>query len=258
MKLGKLLLFGFISTFSTSLALAEPLRFCADPDNLPFTSRNKESSGVYIEVAEMVAKNMNRPTEYLWYPTYYVRKAIRDTLLDGHCDIYLGMPFSKGFMGKKLGFTQPIIKIGYGLVMPKAMAVKSAEDFAGKKVGVLYATVAASIIARVKGAEAVTFDAPEEAMAALANQEIDLAFIWGPSAGYYNLSKLNSAYKVIPVAGKTLNYNVAMALRAVDQQLRLDLSRELRKIKDQIPSIATKYGFPDGAPLNLGHGFFEE
>ena len=34
---------------------AAPLRVCADPDNLPFTSSNPNERGLYLELAELIA-----------------------------------------------------------------------------------------------------------------------------------------------------------------------------------------------------------
>ncbi len=248
----------FCSFFFVNSAFAV-LEFCADPDNLPFTSSAKKQRGVYVEVAEKLAQNMNEETEYYWYGMYFVKKAIRDTLFKGTCDIVLGVPFGGGFMGKSLGRTQPFLEVGFAVVLPKEMPFKAVKDFFGKKIGVVYASPPASILARILSVEVLTYDTPEEVMAELAAQKLEMAFIWGPSAGYYNKFKLNNAFQVLPVAGKTLNFKVAMGVRARDQQLRLKLSRELSKMKKEIKQFAEHYGFPTGEPLKLNAGgFFNE
>ena len=44
---------------------AAPLRVCADPNNLPFS--NERGEGFENRIAELVARELGRPLEYVWW-----------------------------------------------------------------------------------------------------------------------------------------------------------------------------------------------
>src|SRR3954469_13212387 len=67
---------------------SEPLRVCADPNNLPFSDRAGE--GFENALAELVAAALGRHVEYTWYPQR--RGFVRNTLAAGLCDVVLGVP----------------------------------------------------------------------------------------------------------------------------------------------------------------------
>ena len=45
----------------------KPLRLCADPTNLPFSSDDLARPGLYLEIGQMVAEKLGRPVVYNWY-----------------------------------------------------------------------------------------------------------------------------------------------------------------------------------------------
>ena len=48
-----------LAALTSSWALAaEPLRVCSDPDNLPFSKSEGPDKGLYIDLAEMVGKQL--------------------------------------------------------------------------------------------------------------------------------------------------------------------------------------------------------
>lgn len=105
-----------------------PLRLCADPDNLPFSSENAATPGFYIELGRDIAQALDRPFQPVWVPTYYTKRQIRQKMLAGQCDGFVGVPDNASFMGPRLVFSKPIIQIGYALVAPPAMAVSTPGD----------------------------------------------------------------------------------------------------------------------------------
>jgi polar amino acid transport system substrate-binding protein len=48
-----------------------PLRLCADPDNLPFSSTSQDTPGFYIELGRGIAAQLGRAFEPVWTPTYF-------------------------------------------------------------------------------------------------------------------------------------------------------------------------------------------
>ena len=70
------------------------------------------------------------------------------------------------------------------------------------------------------GFQTSAFRTDEEALDALARGEVDAAFAWGPTAGYYNLKKLGGGHRVVPVAGEGLQWRAAVAVRKGRDDLR--------------------------------------
>ena len=54
------------------------LRICADPDNLPFSKAEGPERGLYVELANMVARRMGDTAQYVWWLTFNKR---------GRCEI---------------------------------------------------------------------------------------------------------------------------------------------------------------------------
>lgn len=69
-------------------ATTNAFRVCADPNNLPFSS--KEGSGYEDKLAEIIAADLSRPLTYVWHPQR--RAFIRNTLKAGMCDAVMGVP----------------------------------------------------------------------------------------------------------------------------------------------------------------------
>jgi len=80
---------------SLSMAKADTLRFCSDPDNLPFSKSEGAEKGLYIDLADLVAKRLGSSVEYVWWLSYNQRRAIRNTM-DG-CDAYFALPASADY-----------------------------------------------------------------------------------------------------------------------------------------------------------------
>ncbi|HEX7038425.1 MAG TPA: hypothetical protein VF210_21860 [Pseudomonadales bacterium] len=73
----------------TPLSAAEPLRVCADPNNLPFSNRAGE--GFENALAERLAEWSGRGgVDDHWWPQR--RGFLRNTLNAGRCDLIMGVP----------------------------------------------------------------------------------------------------------------------------------------------------------------------
>jgi len=95
-----------------------------------------------------------------------------------------------------------------------------------------------------------TFRLVEEAMDALARGGAGAAFVWGPTAGYYNKTRLASAWRVVPVAGPGLQWQVGAAVRKGNTALKERLDGVLAELGPEIRRLAgDRYGFPLSAPI---------
>ncbi len=230
---------------------ADTLRVCADPDNLPFSRTEGPDRGLYVELADLVARRLGLRSEYAWFPSNYGRRAVRNTLLADRCDAYFGLPDDAEFMGRSVIRTRPFLGVGYAVIGPRPLALSSLDDIKGRRVAVQYGTTPQLLLAIRPGFRAVTFKLAEEAMEALIRGEADVAFLWGPTAGYFNKTRLGGTYAIVPIAGEGLQWHAAVGVRKGQDSLRADLDRVLDQLKPEITTLADKYGFPLGRPVNV-------
>jgi polar amino acid transport system substrate-binding protein len=81
---------------------------------------------------------------------------------------------------------------------------------------------------------------------------VETAFVWGPTAGYYNKKRLGDTFQVVPVAGPGLQWQVAIGVKRGNEALKTRLERELEPLAPAITRLAEKYGFPLAPPRDLG------
>lgn len=241
---------------AASQTAVQPLRLCADPQNLPFSSNApdavaKDMPGLYVEIARAVAEALGRPLQVHWSLSYYEKRNLRTTLLANQCDMVVGLPATPDFMGPRLIFSRPILKPGYALVVPREQGVAGIDDLKGKRVAVQFASPPQSLLATRSDVTLVTVLDPETAMRRLAAGEADAAFIWGPSAGYIDHTELSDKFKVIPVEGPQMQYPAAIGFAANQKTLRDEVDSTLERLAPKIESLSRKYSFATGPAVAL-------
>lgn len=228
-------------------AQAGPFRLCADKDNLPFSSSDPATPGIYIEIGQRIAAALGRPFEPVWTLTYFGKHQVRTELLAGHCDAFVGLPETADFMGPRVIMSQPILALGYGIVSPRGAPAHSVADLVGKRVAVQFDSPAQDAVATRTDMTAVTVLSPEEAMRDLVAHKADDAFIWAPSAGWIDRSALHDAYLVVPVSGPGMQWRSAIGFRSDATALRDAVDRVLPEVLKDVPALEAKYGFPAAA-----------
>jgi polar amino acid transport system substrate-binding protein len=242
-----------VSALGVAAAGATPdaLRVCADPDNLPFSAAAGAVRGVYVDIAELVADRLGTRTEYTWWHTEYGQRAVRNTLLADRCDVFFGLPNDPGFMGRQLDRTAPFLDIGYAAVVRPGLAVRSLEDLKSMVVAVQFRSQPQILLSTREGFRTATFRLVEEAMDALARGEAGAGFLWGPTAGYYNKTRLAGAWGLVPVAGEGLQWQVVAGVRKGNLGLKQRIDAALNDLTPEIRRLADRYGFPSAAPISL-------
>ncbi len=229
---------------------AEPLRVCADPDNLPFSKSEGSERGVYVELAELVAKKLNAsPVQYTWYLTYFQRRALRNTA--NECDAVFALPTDADYRARGLQKTAAFLDVGYALVSAPGFQFSGLDDLKGKKLGVQFQTNPHILLSQRNDLPFTTFKSAEEVFAALAKSEIDAGFLWGPVAGYDNQRLHGGKFKVTPLSGPDLTGQVSVAVKREKAELLKEIDVALLALKPEIAALAAKYGFPGGAPVRL-------
>lgn len=241
---------------AASQAAVTPLRLCADPANLPFSSNAAEaaasgSPGLYVEIGRAVAEALGRPMETVWSLSYFGKRNLRATLLAGQCDLAVGLPAVADFMGPRVIFTRPILQLGYALVLPQGHTGTAVDDLKGLRVAVQFGSPPQGLLAARSDLTTITAMDPEEAMRRLAAGEADAAFVWGATAAWINQSQLGGRFKVVPVAGAQMQFPAAIGVSGKQPALRDEVDAVLADLAPRIRDLGAKYGVASGAPVLL-------
>ena len=243
-------IFIFAVAFSTSGLAAEPLKVCADPDNLPFSKSEGPERGLYIELAELVAKKLDAtPVQYTWWLTYFQRRALRNTA--GDCDAVFALPTDADYKARGLQKTPAFLNVSYAVVAAPSFQFNNLNDLKGKRLAVQYQTTPHILFSQLDGFTYTTFRTADEVFDALAKGSVDASLLWGPVAGYENKSKYANRWKVTPLTGADMNGQVSVAVRRDKPTLAKDIETALANLQSEIAALEDKYGFPRGKPVNL-------
>jgi polar amino acid transport system substrate-binding protein len=235
---------------STSSFAAEPLKVCADPDNLPFSKSEGPERGLYVELAELVAKKLDAtPVQYTWWLTYFQRRALRNTA--GECDAVFALPTDADYKARGLQKTPAFLDVGYALVSSPSFQFNSLNELKGKRLAVQYQTTPHILLSQLEGFTYTTFRTSDEVFDALVKGEVDASFLWGPIAGYDNKRKYADRWKVTSLTGADMNGQVSVAVRRDKPTLAKDIETALASLQTEIIALQDKYGFPRGKPVNF-------
>jgi len=234
------------------------LRVCNDPDNMPFSNQKEE--GFENKIAQLIAKDWKAKLDYVWYPT---RRGYFRILNGMYCDLIIQAPGGLDMAGT----TTPYYRSGYVFVTRqdgKLADIKSLADPRLKKarIGVtllpsdeqLPPTMALShygVVGNLHGYHGWynDDDRPEDIVNAVANDSVDVAIVWGPLAGYF-AKRSKVPLKITPLgerdslADVPFRYNIAMAVRRSDKELRDSLERTLKEKAPEIQAVLKEYGIP--------------
>jgi polar amino acid transport system substrate-binding protein len=229
---------------------AEPLRVCADPDNLPFSKSEGPERGIYVDLAELVAQRLNAtPVQYTWWLTFYQRRALRNTAKE--CDAVFALPTDADYRVRGLQKTAAFLDVGYALVSAPGFTFNGLDDLKGKRLAVQFQTNPHILLSQRNDLPFSTFKTSEEIFAGLAKGDIDAGFLWGPVAGFDNLKQHGGRWKVTPLTGPDLTGQVSVAVQRDKADLVKDIDAALLALKPQIAELAAKYGFPKTAAVKL-------
>lgn len=236
--------------FSASVFAAEPLRVCADPDNLPFSKSEGPERGLYVELAELVAKRLDAtPVHYTWWLTFYQRRALRNTA--GECDAIFALPTNADYKARGLKKSVGFLELSYAVVAAPGFQFNSLNDLKGKRLAVQYQTNPHIVLSQLEGFTFSTFRTSDEVFAALAKGEAEAGFLWGPVAGYDNQHRFANRWRVTSLTGNDMNGQVSVAVRQDKPELLKSIDEALVALKPEIAALAVKYGFPQGKPVNI-------
>jgi mxaJ protein len=237
------------------------LRVCSDPNNLPFS--NDKQEGFENKIAELVAREMNVKLEYTWWAQR--RGFVRNTLRSELCDLIVGMPSSS-----ELALTTaPYYRSTYVFVSRKdrRLNIHSFDDDALHKlrIGVqmigddfansppAHALTNRKIVQNVKGysvyGDYTQPNPPARVVEAVAKGDVDVAVVWGPTAGFF-IKQQRLPLTVVPVAPQIdlpylpFVYDISMGVRRGDDAFKEQLEAIIERRRAEIEAILDSYGVP--------------
>lgn len=233
-----------------------PLRFCADPGNMPLS--DKQGDGFQNKVAEILARAMGKKLEYYWY-SYYGRGLARATINADKCDVLMDVPSDY----EMALVTKPYYKSTFVLTYRKDRGhrITSLDDPILKqwRIGVLQSSPAREAL-RMHGVfentevEYAFLDTgyspdagPAHQVQAVIDGKLDAAESWGPVAGYY-VAKKHAPLAIMPLntieAGIPLEFAISFGVRRSDAELKQRLDAAFEQERDAIKAVLTAYGVP--------------
>lgn len=244
---------------TASLMQAAPLRVCADPANLPYSSRAGE--GFENEIAQLVSRDLERPLVYRWIPQ---RNKFFKALSQGLCDMAVEAPVGL----PDIRTTRPIYRSSYVFVTRRGRGIHlhTLEDarLAKLRIGLasIGADTASAPAARTLAARGILRNVtwyrlyrnyleanhPQAPIEAVERGDVDVAIAWGPTAGYFAM-KSRRPLEVTPISGASarangLAFDLAMAVRPANTPLAGQLNRIIARRGSEIRRILERYGVP--------------
>ncbi|MBI3249558.1 MAG: quinoprotein dehydrogenase-associated putative ABC transporter substrate-binding protein [Deltaproteobacteria bacterium] len=261
-----LLLFAVLASVTSAWSAEPPgerdaFRVCADPNNLPFS--NRQQQGFENKLAALLAQEFHRELQYTWWPQR--RGFLRNTLDAGVCDVVMGVPAGFG----PVLTTQPYYRSTYVFVHPQKAAYRiasfDAPELRQLKIGVhligddymnsppAHVLAAKGIVNNVVGYSVFGNYAedspPGKIIRAVADEEIDVAIVWGPIAGYFAKQQtLPLMLTPVPTEENSptlpLSYSIALGVRRQDEALKTRLNDMLQRKATDIRTLLAEYGVP--------------
>ena len=237
------------------------LRVCVDPYDMPFS--NNQEEGFENKIAHLVAQDLNATVINYWWPSR--RGVLRNSILGGFCDVMMQAPVGLD----PVATTKPYYRSTYYFVYraDRGLKIRSLDDTVLKhlKIGVnligydqtntppAHALGPRGIFGLVGFGNFLNpdpkADHPEDIINAVAKDSIDVAIVWGPKAGYFAKRAAVPLTLVAlpdsdPVSGMPFAFDMAMAVRHRDKELKATLDSVIDRRRADIIAILQQYNVP--------------
>jgi putative heme-binding domain-containing protein len=232
---------------SAPLLETKPLIVCAVPASMPRMDKAPDGTprGIDVELIQAVGRVLERKIEFHWCAS---ADCGWHCLPEKRCDVVIGQPHGSAPKGL-VAWSVPYAGARFGLAARAAERdARSLADFRGKRVGIVAGTVALSerdhVVHRSRSREALLDE--------LEAGHVDAAFVDADFAAWSLHERPRAAVKLISQYIPRERWNMAMAVRAGDSQLLLDLNRALAQLTGSgvVRKIYARHGVPFEAPFD--------
>lgn len=242
-------------------------RVCADPHSLP--SSDEKQEGYENKIAALFAKDLGLPLEFVWFPQRigFIRNTLRNNdTEDGQykCDIVMGVVDNFELAAT----TKPYFRSAWSMIYIKGRGldgVKSPEDLARlpddvKKTLQLGVFDKSPITKWVFKQGLIRYMVPYQIMSGdyyaypgeiiekdLVSGKINVAFAWGPIAGYFAKRNPEQEMVVLPMSSTPdikFDYQIAMAVRFGDKAWKKQINDLIERHRQDIKDILLQYHVP--------------
>jgi quinoprotein dehydrogenase-associated probable ABC transporter substrate-binding protein len=235
------------------LVTPDVLRVCADPANLPFSSR--AGGGFEDRIAAIIADELKVPVRHYWMPQG--PGFVRNTLGLKLCDLMIGTTAGSDLVQN----SNPYYRTTYALVTRRDGDLAGVDRLADerlkeKRIGVVAGTPPVEHLGRHGLLDAIRsyalvvdrrYASPADEMAAdLLARRIDVGVLWGPLAG--DLARRHPELGLAPLVHETgrphLDYRITLGLRPNELEWRRTLNTVLRRREADITRVLLEAGVP--------------
>ncbi|THC39239.1 quinoprotein dehydrogenase-associated putative ABC transporter substrate-binding protein [Massilia sp. Mn16-1_5] len=243
------------------------LRVCQDPNNLPLS--NRKLDGFENKIAALFAQQLGWKLEHTWFPQRmgFIRNTLRakEENSDRYkCDLVTGV--AKGF--DMAATTRPYYHSSYAMAYVRGKGldgVRTLDDLLALdpaqrrklRIGAFAGSPVTDWLLKNGLMEQVTWYQSQTGDAEqypgqviendLASGKIDLAFAWGPIAGYFARNARTVPIAAIPLVsqpGIKFDFEIAMAVRHGDKDFRQRIDQLILANEAKIHAILEQYGVP--------------
>ena len=220
---------------------------CANPNALPFSSKNGDRRGFELELGEALAKELGVALEVGWvvFP-FHVPRVDCDILFDSIVD-------RETAEDAHLRLSRPYIVSGVAIALrPGIEGIKGFGDLKKvKRVGAIVGSLA-SVRFGQKGLPTIPFTFEDEMIEALGKGELDAALATPATIGYYNMTHKDAPvslvldYESMP----ELHWEVAVGMRKADDALAAAINAALDHMLADgvVHRIYASYGIEQSLP----------
>ena len=181
--------------------------------------------GLDLALAELVAANLGRKLEVHWCAS---PACSRKCLREGRCDLILGQPHDPDG-AKDIAWSVPYAGSQFGLVIAQgAKGIGSLADLRGKRVGVVAGTVALPEKDYMIG----HFKTREDLLEQFHQEKLDAGFLDADFASWYLHHHPKLTLELVKDFVPREHWNMAMAVRAKDAGLVVDLNKALAELAE--------------------------
>jgi len=251
----------FAQTQTPTKASPKSLRVCADPENMP--ASNQKQEGFENRIADLIAKELGEPTRYIWWGQRrgFIRNTMNATLEEGRCEVVIAVPKEYDLVRT----TKPYFRSTYVFVYPrdKGPRISSLDDPILKKlkIGVhllgndyenpppVHELSKRGVVGNLVGFN--TFysaeNPPSAIVDAVASGKIDVAIVWGPTAGYY-VQRQSVPLVMVPVPSGPgdlpFAFDMSMGVKPGNDALLATLEKVIAARRGDITKILKDYNVP--------------
>ena len=246
---------------SCSLVPQRTLTACADPNNLPFS--NRAGQGFENKLAAMIAADLHANLHYIWWAQR--RGYVRNTLNERMCDFWPGvasnvemLATSRPYYRSTYMFVSRADKNLRGLTLddPRLRHLRIGVQMVGNDASntpPAHALAARGMIANIRGymlyGNYAEPNPPSEIVGAVERDEVDLALVWGPLAGYF-AARSPVPLRLEPVTPWfadeqwPMQFDVSVGVQKDNQKLLHEIDRVLVRRSPDIGKLLAAYHVP--------------